>query len=83
MTQEGIFANSSISNPVVRYAKNFTKFKNDFSLFIFSDETDMEKIESFFSSIVGKLKKTDISKAVTTASMSNFTYLENYYEGNK
>lgn len=80
-TKSGVIAQSSIANPVIRYAKNFTKFKLDFSLFIFTDETDLAKIEGFFADLAKKLKKSDITQTLMIASMSDFTYLDTYYGG--
>ena len=83
VTQGGVAAQSSLSKPVIRYAKNFTKFKTDFSLFMFSDESDLTKVESYFTAQVKKLKKTDVTETLMVASMSNFKYLDTYYGDKK
>lgn len=82
MNKGGILGHGSVANPVYRYAKNFTKHKLDFALFIFSTESDVKKIQDYFDSVVEKLKKKDISETLVKASMSNFAYID-YYKGEK
>jgi len=79
--QSGVIARSTVSKPVVRYAKNFRKHRTDFSLFLFTHETDIAKVEKFFIYVVNKLKKEDISETLKTADMSNFKYMNTYYGG--
>jgi len=67
--------------PITAYYQTFTKGKKDFSLFIYSDETDIKKISDFFEKLVKNTKVEDISKALVSASSDGFTYLHTYYKG--
>jgi len=69
--------------PITAYYKTFTKGKNDFSLFVYSDEEDIKKISEFFDKIVKNTKIEDIAKALVSASSDGFTYLDTYYKGDK
>lgn len=74
---------SSQEKPITRYVQTFTKGKKDFSLFMFSDETDIKKVSDFFANLVKKTTVEDVSKALITASSDGFTYLDTYYKGAK
>lgn len=80
-TRAGLRSMSSPNNPVVRYAKNYKKYGTQFSLFVFTDEREIQKIDSFFKSIVKKVTRPEIEGAVMGASMTNFTYLDTFYGG--
>ena len=56
--QNGLFMRSSLAQPIYGYTKNYTKFKKDYSLFIWTTESDTEKVEAFLDSI--KTKREDI-----------------------
>lgn len=77
--ENGITKYADKKTTVTRYAKNFTKFNLDFSLFMFSNETDEGKIGAYFESISKELKKKQIAETLVTASMTNFLYLPNKY----
>lgn len=68
-------------HPVTAYYQTFTKAKNDFALFIYSDEEDSEKVAKYFKKLVTKIKAEDIVKSLATSSSDGFTYLEETYKG--
>ena len=74
---------ASNERPITRYVKTFTKGKKDFSLFMFSDESDLKKISDFFDGIVKKLTIESVSKSLISASSDGFTYLDTYYKEKK
>src|SRR5688572_27474748 len=56
----GLVNYSSPERPVYMFAKNFTKFKKDFSLFVYTYESDRAVVERHFDKVVKQLKREDI-----------------------
>lgn len=56
----GVLLYSSPQKPVYMFAKNFTKFKKDFSLFVYTYESDRAVVEKHFDKVVKQLKREDI-----------------------
>lgn len=81
--KRGIFGASSITNPVIRYANNYNKYKIDYSLVLFTNETDISAVESYFQSLNKKIKKEEILKPLSVATMSNMAYIDSYYDEGK
>lgn len=80
--KKGIYGQSTPLEPVVRYAKNYKKFGKDFSVVLFTKETDITKAEGFMQKIAKSATREDIKKAITNASMSHMEYAQEYYEVN-
>lgn len=80
---DGIKTIASNDVPVTRYVKSYERFKNRFSVFLFSDSDDVKGIESFMDSVAKKAKKEDVLDAVVKASQSSFKYIDSYYKGDK
>ena len=81
--KSGILQHSTLTTPVFRYAKNFTKFKKEFSVFMFTHESDISEVEKLFGAVVKKLKSTDVLEVLSAASMSTFKYADSEYGGDK
>lgn len=75
-TQNGLFMRSSVASPIYSYAKNFTKFKKDFSLFIWTTESDQEKVEKHFDTVVKSLKREQVIEVLNN--VKPFSYIEPY-----
>lgn len=71
--QKGLILRSNLRTPVTRYAKNYTKGDNRFSLCIISTEQDIEKIEKFLDEQSKKVDNKDISSGM-------FKLLNSYYK---
>lgn len=56
----GIVQRSSLTNPINRYAKNYTKGKKKFSIGIITTEPDSKKIEKWLNSQSKKIDTKDI-----------------------
>lgn len=80
VTEGGLVMQSTLQEPVIRYAKNYRKFKKDFSLFMFTHESDSAKVEKHFEDVVKKLKQREINETLLKASMSDFSYVDAVYE---
>lgn len=78
--KRGIMGHSDPFNPVIRYAKNYTKSKKDFAVVIFSHETDIKKVEAFMDKIVKETKVADIQKSLQTATMAHMEYVDMYLD---
>lgn len=74
-TINGITDVATEQTPVYRYAKGYERSGARFSLFIFTTESDANKIEALFDTTAKKLKKTEISQALAKASSSDFVYI--------
>lgn len=72
--QNGMFMRSSLAKPIYSYAKNFTKFKKDFSLFIWTTEYDVDRIENLFDGVVKNLKRQQIVEVLNN--IKPFSYVE-------
>lgn len=81
--KKGIYGQSNPLDPVTRYAKNFKKHGKDFSVVLFTKESDITKVERFMANVVKEAKKEDVTKALTSASMSHMEYIGGHYEENK
>lgn len=77
----GVVKIADTATPITSYYQTFTKGRKNFSLFIYSDETDINKISDFFEKLVKNTKIEEVSKALVSASSDGFTYLDIYYKG--
>lgn len=59
--ENGIVMRSSLTNPVTRYAKNYTKSKKQYSLCIITNEPDVKKIEAWLDQQAENIKPKDIT----------------------
>lgn len=57
---KGIMERCSRTNPLYGYVKNFTKFKKDFSLFLWTTIDDELRVEAHLDSVVKGLKRNQI-----------------------
>jgi len=73
----GILLRSSVTEPLYSYAKNFKKFSKEFSLFIWTSESDQAKIEKHFDKVVKGLKREEIMQVLTQ--VSNYLYVDPKY----
>lgn len=74
----GVLLRASKDRPIYSYGKNFTKFKKEFSLFIWTQEGDQEKIEAHFDKVVKGLKREQIMEIILH--IKGFSYLTPEYE---
>ena len=58
--ERGIIQRSSLTNPINRYAKNYTKGKKKFSIGILTHEGDVKKIEKWLDEQGKKITVKDI-----------------------
>lgn len=78
--KRGVMGMSSPMNPVIRYAKNYTKYKLEFSLCLFTNETDISAVEGYFESLKKKINKEQVQEALKSADMAHLDYLDSYYD---
>lgn len=74
--KNGVLGQASVSRPIYSYAKNYAKFKLDFSLFVYTDNSDTEDVVKALDEAAKKIKKKEIDNVVGTAGYGNFRYLE-------
>lgn len=79
----GVVETPTPDKPVFAYAKNYSKGKKDFSLFIYSDSRNGKAIEEFMDKAIKEVKIADISDALVVASTNGFKYTTNVYRGDK
>lgn len=79
----GVVSEASIEKPIYAYAKNYTKGKKDFSLFMYSDSSNSKAVEKFFDASVKNVKTTDVSEALVIASTNGFKYTAMLFKGDK
>lgn len=72
-----VIVRSSVIEPIYSYGHNFTKFGKEFSLFIWTTESDVAKIGNHFESVVKNLKEEDLN----IESSDRFSYLSDDYKG--
>jgi hypothetical protein len=78
--QEGhLVVRSTIVSPIYSYGHNYKKFGKEFSLFIWTDESDIAKISKHFDAVVKNLKRDDFNMDVS----DRFIYLDADYKGDK
>ncbi len=80
-TLSGSLEYSTMEKPVIRYVKNYINGKTQFSLFMFSSETDIKKVEYFMNKVAKKLHVTQIQESLEVATMSNFLWANEFYSG--
>lgn len=71
--KNGVLVNSTPSNPVYSYGKNYEKNAEKFSLFVWTTESDASKIEALFESLVDSVTDAQIAQVVDRGS---FVYLD-------
>lgn len=76
-SRNGLLMRSSAAEPVHSYAKNFTKFKKEFSLFMWTSERDQSKVEAHFDKVVKGLKREQIMEVINN--IKSFSYVEPNY----
>ena len=76
---DGQLVQSSVKEPIYSYAKNYRKFKKDFSLFIWTPESDIKKITKHFEEVLKGVKREDIASII----VSDWQYLQPKYKGDK
>lgn len=76
-SQNGLLMRSSAANPIHSYAKNFKKFGKEFSLFMWTNESDQKKVEKHFDKVVSTLKREQIIEVLNK--IKAFSYVEPYY----
>lgn len=77
--RDGELQIASEEQSVIRYAKNFKIGSLEFSLFMFSDESNQSKVSKFFTDLTKELTPEQIGGALSVASSAKFTYLDNVY----
>lgn len=75
--QNGILTRCSIVKPLYNYTKNYTKFKKDFSVFIWTTEKDAEAVEKHLDKVVKGLKREQIMEVLTK--VKAISYVEPEY----
>jgi len=75
--KKGVLLRSSPSEPIYSYGHNYTKFGHDFSLFVWTTESDKDKISKYFDDVVQGLTKEQIEKINT----ERFSYVDRKYNG--
>lgn len=74
-----IIVQSTVVKPIYSYGHNYNKFNNDFSLFMWTTESDIAKVQAFFESVVEDMKPGDLEIGVS----DRFAYLNKIYGENK
>lgn len=74
--QDGVVKTSSPASPVYSYAMNFKKHNKEFSLFIWTTESDSKKIIDHFEKVKKGVSKEQVHSIVSNPSFGNFNYLE-------
>jgi hypothetical protein len=74
-----LIVRSSVVNPIYSYGRNYKKFGKEFSLFIWTTESDIAKINTHFESVIRNIKQEDIN--IKTS--DRFVYLDDDYKGEK
>lgn len=72
--QNGVFKRCSLMEPIYCYTKNYTKFKKDFSLFIWTPESKHEKVEKHLDLVKNKLKRAEVVEVLNK--IKPFNYVE-------
>lgn len=62
--QNGIMKRCSIIEPLYGYTKNYRKFKKDFSLFIWTNESSHDVVEKHLDLVKSKLNRSDIVEVI-------------------
>lgn len=74
--QNGIYRQATPTDRVYRYVKDFSKDGVDFSLVVFSKESDRSTIEKRFSDAVSSITKQQVLLSLSNATMNNLDYIE-------
>ena len=74
---------ASPETPVTRYAKNYERFNQKFSIFMYSDSQNTKSVEAFLDSVAKKVKKEQVLETVSKASASSFLYIDTEYKEDK
>lgn len=72
-SQNGLLMRSSIMSPIYSYGKNFKRFGKDFSLFIWTLESDQAKIESHLDKVATGLNRSEIMEVLNN--IKSFSYV--------
>lgn len=73
-SQNGLLIRSSLSEPIYSYAKNYTKFKKEFSLFIWTTCPDEDKVYAHFDKVFKGLKRQQIMEVLNN--IKSMSYVE-------
>lgn len=76
-SQGGLLMRSSISEPITSYGKNFKKFGKEFSLFMWTTDSDQAKVEAHFDKVLKELKRDQIMEVLN--GIKSYSYLEPKY----
>lgn len=76
-----IIVRSSVLEPIYSYGHNFKKFGKEFSLFMWSTESDIAKVTKHFESVAKNIKREDFN--VLDQLSDRFIYLDADYKGDK
>ena len=79
----GVIVEPTSETPIIAYAKNYTKGKKDFSLFLYSDSKDAKAIEKFMDKAIKDVKVADVSEALVIASTNGFKYTDKVFKEDK
>lgn len=71
---------ATIIKPIYSYGHNYNKFGKEFSLFIWTNESDIAKITEHFETTVANLEEKDIN---IVDESERFAYLDADYKGEK
>jgi hypothetical protein len=74
-----IILKSSVLEPIYSYGNNYKKHGIEFSLFIWTTESDIAKVEKTFDKAVKDITRDDLKKIDN----KRFVYLDVYHEGDK
>lgn len=72
--KDGIICYSSPQSPIYSYGKNYVKSKKEFSLFVWTTESDPKKIGELFDRALKSVKPGELSEVLN--GIRNFQYIE-------
>lgn len=75
-SHNGLIMRSSLSEPIYGYVKNYTKYKKDFSLFLWTPESDAEKVETYLDKIKLKVKREDAIEVLNN--ITTYKYVDSH-----
>lgn len=80
ISRSRVIEDATPKSPVYRYAKNFTRDKQEYSLLLISKENDINKVEAFFEELAKELDEKKIKNSLSSIGRLGFKYLDTYYE---
>ena len=76
--RDSILFQSSVSEPIYSYGKNYNKFDKDFSLFMWTTDKNKEKVSAYFNDVINDLTEDQITKI--TNKKDRFLYVDRKYK---